>query len=200
MYNRPEHVESILGCWKARVVPCNVNYHYTPGEVADLLQRIGARGVIYDRRLGDKLVDIAPRLDVLIEVDDASSAPSLAGSVSYEHALELGAGEHDLPEASPDDVHIACTGGTTGHPKAVLWRQADIFVAGMGGTDDLDADALRARALAGAGTWFPTSPLMHVAAQWTTFLAANMGATVVLHDDSARSTCARSSRPRPESA
>ena len=63
MYNRPEHVESILGCWKARVVPCNVNYHYTAGEVADLLQRIGARGVIYDRRLGDKLADIvdAPR-------------------------------------------------------------------------------------------------------------------------------------------
>jgi 3-oxocholest-4-en-26-oate---CoA ligase len=184
MYNRPEHVESILGCWKGRVVPCNVNYHYTPGEVADLLQRIGARGVIYDRRLGEKLVDIAPRLDVLIEVDDASSAPNVDGSVSYERALELGAGEHDLPAASPDDVHIACTGGTTGHPKAVLWRQADIFVAGMGGTDDLDADALRARAVAGAGTWFPSSPLMHVAAQWTTFLAANMGATVVLHDDS----------------
>src|SRR6476620_2057895 len=33
MYNRPEHVESILACWKARVVPCNVNYHYTAGEV-----------------------------------------------------------------------------------------------------------------------------------------------------------------------
>ena len=30
MHNRPEHVESILGGWKARVVPCNVNYHYTP--------------------------------------------------------------------------------------------------------------------------------------------------------------------------
>ena len=65
MYNRPEHVEAILGCWKARVVPCNVNYHYTAGEVADLLQRIGARGVIYDRRLGEKLADIASRLDVL---------------------------------------------------------------------------------------------------------------------------------------
>ena len=185
MYNRPEHVESILACWKARVVPCNVNYHYTAGEVADLLQRIGARGVIYDRRLGDKLADIAPRLDVLIEVDDASSAPSWTGRSSYEHALELGAGDHAPPAASPDDVHIACTGGTTGHPKAVLWRQADVFVAGMGGTDDLDADALRARARSPApAPGFPRSPLMHVAAQWTTFLAANMGATVVLHDDS----------------
>ena len=53
----------------------------------------------------------------------------------------------------------------------------------MGGTDDLDEAALRARALAGGGVWFPTSPLMHVAAQWTTLLAANLAATVVLHDD-----------------
>ena len=28
-HNTPEHVESVLGCWKARVAPCNVNYHYT---------------------------------------------------------------------------------------------------------------------------------------------------------------------------
>jgi len=184
MHNRPEHVEAILGCWKARVVPCNVNYHYTADEVADLLQRIGARGVIYDRGLGEKLTGIAARLDVLIEIDDGSAAPGLAGASSYEHAVALGADVDLVAEVSPDDVHIACTGGTTGHPKAVLWRQGDIFVAGMGGADGLDEDALRTRALAGAGTWFPTSPLMHVAAQWTTFLAANMGATVVLHDDS----------------
>jgi acyl-CoA synthetase (AMP-forming)/AMP-acid ligase II len=184
MHNRPEHVEAILGCWKARVVPCNVNYHYTADEVADLLRRIGARGVIYDRRLGEKLTGIAAQLDLLIEVDDGSPEPGLAGALTYERALALGAGEDPAPDVSPDDVHIACTGGTTGHPKAVLWRQADIFVAGMGGTDGLDEDALRTRALAGAGTWFPSSPLMHVAAQWTTFLAANMGATVVLHDDS----------------
>ena len=98
--------------------------------------------------------------------------------------MALGAAAGDLPVATPDDISIACTGGTTGHPKAVLWRQADLFVAGMGGADDLDEDALRARALGGAGTWFPTSPLMHVAALWATFVATNMGATVVLHDDS----------------
>jgi acyl-CoA synthetase (AMP-forming)/AMP-acid ligase II len=184
MHNRPEHVEAILGCWKARAVPCNVNYHYTADEVADLLQGIGARGVIYDRRLGEKLTGIPAQLDVLIEVDDGSAAPTLPGATSYEDALALGADVELVADVSPDDVHVACTGGTTGHPKAVLWRQADIFVAGMGGADGLDEDALRSRALVGAGTWFPSSPLMHVAAQWTTFLAANMGATVVLHDDS----------------
>ena len=183
-HNTPEHVESVLGCWKARVAPCNVNYHYTAREIAELLGRVGVRAVVYDRRLGAKLVDVAPTLDLLIEIDDASSAPSLPGAVAYEDALTLGAAAGGLPTASPDDLSIACTGGTTGHPKAVLWRQADLFVAGMGGKDGVDEDALGARALGGAGTWFPASPLMHVAALWTTFVAANMGATVVLHDDS----------------
>ena len=44
-HNTPEHVESVLGCWKARVVPCNVNYHYTAGEIAELLRRVGVRVV-----------------------------------------------------------------------------------------------------------------------------------------------------------
>ena len=50
-------------------MPCNVNYHYTAGEVTELLQRIGARGAIYDRRLADKLTGIADQLDLLIEID-----------------------------------------------------------------------------------------------------------------------------------
>ncbi len=183
-YNTPEHVETLLGCWKARVVPCNVNYHYTAGEVAELLHRIGARGAVYDRRLADKLGGIADHLDLLVEMGDPAVAPRYAGAVHYEAALESGAALPHVPDPSPDDLYIACTGGTTGRPKAVLWRQGDIFVAGMGGADGLDDDALRTCALGNAGVWFPTSPLMHVAAEWTTLLATNMAATVVLHDDS----------------
>ena len=184
LHNRPEHVEAILGCWKARVVPCNVNYEYTAGEIADLLGRLGARGVVYERSLGAKLGDVLDRLDLLVEVDDGTDAAPLPGSVDYE---TVASGPERAPDdTTPDDLYIACTGGTTGHPKAVLWRQADLFVAAMGGADDTDEARLRARAETGAGVWFPTSPMMHVAAQWTTFLAANMGATVVLHDDSRR--------------
>jgi len=182
-YNTPEHVEALLGCWKARVVPCNVNYHYTPGEVADLLRRIGARGALYDHRLHDKLGGIVDELDLLIELGGESGLPRLPGALDAEEALTLGAASPVTVASSPDDLYMACTGWTTGHPKAVMWRQGDIFVAGMGGADDLDEATLRARARRGAGTWFPTSPLMHVAAQWTALLAANLGATVVLHDD-----------------
>ena len=185
MHNRVEHLETLLGCWKARIVPCNVNYHYTPGEVAALLRIVGARAVVYERGLAPKLQEAIDELDLLVEVDDGSEEHTLPGAEHFEAALALGA-NGAVPASSPDDGYLACTGGTTGRPKGVLWRQADIFVAGMGGTDDMTADALRARAQAGGGVWFPASPLMHVAAQWTALLATHLGATVVLHDDSAR--------------
>ena len=183
MHNTPEHVISIVACWKARLVPCNVNYHYTPREIADLLTRLGARTVICERSLGDKLADIGADLDLVIEVADGTDHAAVPGAVDFHRALDQGSSGPALPVPTPDDLHIACTGGTTGHPKAVLWRQADLFVAAMGGAGIVDEDGLRARAISGAGVWFPTSPLMHVASQWTTFIAANMGATVVLHDD-----------------
>jgi acyl-CoA synthetase (AMP-forming)/AMP-acid ligase II len=187
MHNRPEHVETILACWRARAVPCNVNYQYTASEIAELFRMLGTRGVVYERGLApllrDALADIDD-LDVLVELDDGSDASSLAGAVDFEAIVA--AGGHVEDDTSPDDVYVACTGGTTGRPKAVLWRQGDLFVAAIGGSDDTDEAMLRARAQAGAGVWFPTSPLMHVAAQWTVFLAASMGATVVLHDDRTR--------------
>ena len=191
LHNRPEHVEALLGCWRARAVPFNVNYRYTPNEVADLLRGMRARAVIYQRGLGDKIRDLAPDLDLCIEVDDGSQAPSIAGATAFEAVIGAGSptgdlptGPPSLPNVGPDDRYLACTGGTTGRPKGVLWRQGDIFVAAMNGADGMTADALRERANAGGGVWFATSPLVHVAAQWTAMVGVNQGGTVVLHDDS----------------
>ena len=185
LHNRPEHLESLFGSWRARVVPFNVNYHYTSGEVASLVRAMGARAAIYERGLGDLLREVAPDLDLLLEVDDDTAMPSLARATQYEDAIASGVrGGGRLPTVDADDRYLACTGGTTGRPKGVLWRQGDIFVAGMGGTAEVTEDALRERAAKGGGVWFPTSPLMHVAAQWTAMNGINQGATVVLHDDS----------------
>ena len=180
VHNRPEHLETFLGCWRARAVPFNVNYHYTPAEVAGLLRAMGARAVVYERRLADKLGDVAAELDLLIEIG-GGAAPALPAATPYEAVTADPPGP--LPVVDAGDRYMACTGGTTGRPKGVLWRQGDILVAGMGGPPGT-RDELRARATAGGGVWFPTSPLMHVAAQWTAMVGINTGATVVLHDDS----------------
>src|SRR5258708_33669644 len=76
--------------------------------------------------------DVLPDDVVLIQVGDHSGNELLPGAVDFEAALADG-----LPEVpftvTPDDLHIIYTGGTTGMPKAVLWRQHDIFLTAMGG-------------------------------------------------------------------
>ena len=165
LHNRPEHVEALLGCWRARAVPFNVNYRYTPNEVADLLRGMRARAVIYQRGLGEKIRDLVPDARPVHRgrrrITGRRQFPARSGSKRRSAPgarSSLPAGQ--LPNVGPDDRYLACTGGTTGRPKGVLWRQGDIFVAAMNGADGMTAaDALRERADAGGGVWFPTSPL-----------------------------------------
>jgi len=188
MFNRPEYIEAMLGCFKARTAPFNVNHHYTAREVDDLLALMGAEAIVYQRGLGPLLaqtIEARPDL-VLIEVSDDSRVASLPGSISYDDAIAGPADPAALPTPSCDDLYALCTGGTTGRPKGVLWRQADIFVAGMAGGEQLTPEALRQRVSAPQETWMAASPLMHAAAQWTAFSGFHSGARVVLHDDSAR--------------
>jgi fatty-acyl-CoA synthase len=186
MHNRCEYVESMLACYRARAVPFNVNHHYTPGELRALLDMVGSEAIVYQRKLGPLLADALDGLDpLLVDVDDGSGVAPLPGSTPYERAVARPEGG-TAAQPSPDDLYLVCTGGTTGSPKAVLWRQADIFVAGMGGSETTTAASLAATAASGARTWFPAPPLMHAAAQWTAFAALHLGGTVALHDDSTR--------------
>jgi fatty-acyl-CoA synthase len=184
LHNCPEYIEAMSGCFRARAVPFNVNHYYSAAEVRAVLDMVGAEAVIYHRSMAPMVADAvgdAPLL--LIEIDDGPGTASIAGSVAYEKAIESQRDDIRLPDPSPDDLYLVCTGGTTGAPKAVVWRQADIFVSGMGGSEEATPDSLVATAARGIGTWFAASPLMHAAAQWTAFVCLHGGGTVVLHDD-----------------
>ena len=136
MLNTPEYIESMLGAYLARVAPFNVNYRYVDDELLYLLTDSDATGVIYQARYAPNLARIRerlPKLRLLIQLADESGEPLLPGALDYETAL---AGASDaLPpvQPSPDDLYILYTGGTTGAPKGVLWRQEDIFHAAMTG-------------------------------------------------------------------
>ena len=185
LHNCPEYIEAMLGCFRARAVPFNVNQHYRPEEIHGLLEMVGAEAAVYHRALGPLLAASAKTEQlVLVDVDDGSGIPALDGSTRFEEAAcePAGAG---LPTPCPDDLYLVCTGGTTGTPKGVLWRQGDIFVSAMGGTEGATRESLSATASAGTGIWFAAPPLMHAAAQWTAFAGIHSGATIVLHDDAA---------------
>jgi 3-oxocholest-4-en-26-oate---CoA ligase len=180
--NCPEYLETMVAGYRARAAPYNVNHHYRASEVAALLGQIGTDAVVYHRRLAPLLAEC--RLDgaVLVHVEDGSDVPPLPGSTAFESVI-ASTPVGDLPVPSPDDVYLMCTGGTTGRPKGVLWRQADAYVSAMAGREGITAEELAAIAVQGGGVWFSAPPLMHAAAQWTVLSGLHSGGTILLHDD-----------------
>jgi len=189
MYNRPEYLEGMVGAFKARAVPVNVNYRYVEEELLYLLRDSNARGIVYQATFAPTLArirDQLPTLELWIQVRDESGNALLLGAVDYEAALASSSPERPPVKWSPDDLYVLYTGGTTGSPKGVLWRQADIYVAAMGGrkpdgTEPASLDEIVARARRGGWRVMPAAPLMH-AAHWSAFDAMHGGHCVVLQD------------------
>ncbi|WP_395307415.1 acyl-CoA synthetase [Mycobacterium sp. AMU20-3851] len=175
--------DMVIGCLKARTVPVNVNYYYSPGEVADLLAYLRPRAIIYHRSLGAKFASVL-NADLLISVDDGEG-DEIPGSVSLDEALRQGDSDCAGP-GSPDDLLMICTGGTTGRPKGVLWRQGDIYVSSMNGADHEEVGEIHQKVANAGPPWFAVSPLMHAAGMWTAFSGLLSGQTVVLHDTKTR--------------
>ena len=197
LYNGNEYLEGMLGSYGARIAPFNVNYRYVGEELRYLLDDARPRALVLHSSLAPTFAEVLPTLkeapDVLLQVEDESGHALLPGAEWYEEALSKSSPEGAPVDPSPDDLYILYTGGTTGMPKGVLWRQHDIFMAAMGGRK--------------VGTWEVVTsyeglterlaeshplkllvlpPLMHGAAQWACFMLMAQGATLVFPDDTRR--------------
>ncbi|MHB1784997.1 MAG: AMP-binding protein, partial [Acidimicrobiales bacterium] len=196
LYNGNQYLEGMLGAFKARVAPFNVNYRYVREELAYLLRDADTRGIIYHAAFAPILATVLgdlPGIEVLIQVADGSGNELLPGAVDYEETLSASDPAGPPVSPAPDDLYILYTGGTTGMPKGVLWRQHDIFVAAMGGRPlgsvDVVADyeTVAERASNGGSMRFLIlPPLMHGAAQWIAFMTLLSGGTVVFPEDTRR--------------
>jgi 3-oxocholest-4-en-26-oate---CoA ligase len=189
LHNGNEYLEGMLGAYKARAAPFNVNYRYVEEELVYLLNDAGTKGIVYHSAFAPTLAAVrsqVPSLELFLQVDDESGNELLAGAQWYERALEASSSGVPAVEPSPDDLYILYTGGTTGMPKGVLWRQGDIFPAAMGGRDPgtgiewPDLDTLLQNAANGGARLMPAPPFMHGAAHWMAFTAFNWGNTLVL--------------------
>ncbi|GAA4409171.1 acyl-CoA synthetase [Quisquiliibacterium transsilvanicum] len=168
--NHPAYLEGSVAAFKARQVHVNVNYRYAAEEVRYILENSDATTVVFGREFSPIVRAIQPRLPGVrrwLVVDDGSAEPLPGFATVFDVLAETGSGEPLSLRRSPDDLFFIYTGGTTGMPKGVMWRQDALRRALINPAlvervpQDL-ADHLQIVQEAGQGpTCLPACPLMH---------------------------------------
>lgn len=189
LYNGNEYLEGMLGAYKARVAPFNVNYRYVDEELIYLLNDAKVRGLIFHSSLSHHVQAIrqqVPTLKLLLQVQD-DDTELIPDAQEYEDAIAGYPDQRPDLDWSAEDLYILYTGGTTGMPKGVLWKQSDIIIAALGGRrtngqvlQNLDEFVDRAKNMSRRS--LPAPPFMHGAGHWNALQMFNAGGTVVIQD------------------
>jgi 3-oxocholest-4-en-26-oate---CoA ligase len=187
--NTIEHVVVMLAVFKIRATPINLNFRYTPAELAYVAESGDLDAIFFERGFEATVaaaVSDLPRLRLYLVAEDGTPASGQLDATEYTQALSAGSPHRDFGPRSPDDVYILFTGGTTGYPKGVMWRHEDIWRVLGGGIDFLSGQRLeefdqaeRAR-LGPPMMTLPLSPLSHGAAMWATLMHLFAGHTTIL--------------------
>jgi acyl-CoA synthetase (AMP-forming)/AMP-acid ligase II len=191
LYNCPEYLEAMVGAFKVSAVPVNTNFRYGPDEISYLFDNADAEAVVFHASFTPLLEEIRQRLPKVkrwyVVADESGDGPDWA--VEYETVVADGAGPVRAPwPRSGDDLLLLYTGGTTGMPKGVMWRQDDLFnVLGAGGNALLGVAPATsvAEVAARVDADLPTTvmvvacPLMHGTGQFSAINALTVGGAVV---------------------
>lgn len=188
LLNSHVYVEAMLGAFKHRAVPVNVNHRYLADELAYLYDNARLEVLVHDHRFGDAVAGA-------LKASPTSSPPHVlvvgpGSDGGYEAALGAASPARPTASRSGDDRYVIYTGGTTGLPKGVVWRHEDLFFGALGGGDRLQqGDVIRRpeelveRIGEHPVATLVCAPLMHGNAQWTTLGTFFAGGTVVLTPD-----------------
>jgi 3-oxocholest-4-en-26-oate---CoA ligase len=186
LYDGNQYVEITLASYKVRAVPVNVNFRYVDEELIYLFDNADLKVVFTEPDLEERAARAAATLTWL--------CPVVVADERYEALLAAQSDTApDIGERSPDDRYGLWTGGTTGMPKGVMWRQEDIYMSAIGGdgnallgvppVKDLDDVAARARAGSPLAGTLTLCPLMHGGGFWLAFSAILDGSFSVLIRD-----------------
>ncbi|MDX9997985.1 MAG: AMP-binding protein [Phenylobacterium sp.] len=195
LYNSPEYLETYFAAFKAGLAPFNINYRYGGEELTYLLDNADAEVVVFHASFAetaDKVRGNLPKVKLWLAVpEEGHPVPDWA--VNYEEVAAAGADHVEGPWGrSSDDILMMYTGGTTGMPKGVMWRQEDLFrslggganlLAGLGPLETVAEAGERVKAAASGAPQTVTlaaAPLMHATAQYISLGALVSGTAVAV--------------------
>ena len=193
LFNGPEYLEVYFAAFKAGLAPINTNYRYGGEELVYLFDNADAEVVVFHAGFTDTLEAIRPRLSKVklwITVAEAGH-PAPAWAEDYETVVARPPAGRPVQAPwgrSGDNLLLLYTGGTTGMPKGVMWRQDDLFnVLGAGGqaargVEPISSVQEAADRLDPHGPRPPMTlvccPLMHGTGQFSAFITLNQGGAV----------------------
>ena len=190
--NSNEYLIGQNAIFKIGGVPINVNYRYVEEELIYLLDNSDAEAVFYHACYSSRIKQIAkslPNIKAWIEVADGNKS-HFSDCIKYEEIL------NDYPpmeriERDPETIYMLYTGGTTGMPKGVMYKQGEFLtflfrtLKAMGYDVPEDLTDLEGSILASkTNDEFIKSlvgcPLMHGTGMWLgAFLPLLLGGTVI---------------------
>jgi acyl-CoA synthetase (AMP-forming)/AMP-acid ligase II len=190
LYNCPEYLQACFATIKIGLVPVNTNYRYGDDELSYLWDNADAVAVVFHGTFVERIARIRERVPAVrswLWVDDGSG-PCPDWAIPYDEAAKSATARVAAPWGrSGDDLLMIYTGGTTGMPKGVMWRQDDLFVRLIAGgvrqyPADGGIDAVRESLVANpdATTLLPACPLMHGTGWFTTNTCLAEGGRIVL--------------------
>lgn len=181
--NRPEYVAAWFGSLKAGLTPFNINYRYTEQETRELVSDADPIVVVGEKELSGftNLSIEFPQVRGWLSVDAAAEE---TWTQSYRESVDGLDPEPFLSTNNSEGNIILYTGGTTGRPKGVVWRQSDLYSrlmpqsrsnteADLDHVDSLISSATRENVL-------PALPLMHGAGLFVLSIGLCRGASATL--------------------
>jgi len=188
LYSGPEYLLGVFAAFKAGLPPVNTNYRYGGDELVYLWDNADCAAVIFHGTFAGQIEAIrsrVPRVRNWLWVDDGTGAcPAWAEDLAT--VIARGSPGRVVPPwgRSPDDLFLLYTGGTTGMPKGVMWRQDDLFASlnatapvrypEEGGLDDVRQMLVRP-----GPSHVPCAPLMHGTGAITSMAVLASGGSIV---------------------